>query len=147
MLPEERPVKQIPNFSDLERFARKRIDAHRYPGDYHRFTVARCSVCGVVPFALTIEHHTGSRRGDFKGRIFGRCPGCGEKTRILSFTGEQRAMLRRENPACGCGNRQFFVGECERIEREEGLLGFFDEGVVVGQCADCGRNRALVYTD
>jgi hypothetical protein len=27
------------------------------------------------------------------------------------------------------------------------LLGFFDEGVVVGKCSDCGRNRALVHTD
>jgi hypothetical protein len=27
------------------------------------------------------------------------------------------------------------------------LLGFFDEGVVVGKCVECGTNRALVYTD
>jgi hypothetical protein len=101
----------------------------------------------VVPFALTIEHHTGSRKGDFKGRILGQCSGCSQAIRIFSFTGEHRKPLREEKPACRCGHRLFFVGECERIERDEGLLGFFDEGVVVGQCADCGRNRALVYTD
>jgi hypothetical protein len=26
-------------------------------------------------------------------------------------------------------------------------LGFFDEGVVVGQCSQCGRNRAFAHTD
>jgi hypothetical protein len=26
-------------------------------------------------------------------------------------------------------------------------LGFFDEGVVVGHCSQCGRNRAFVHTD
>jgi hypothetical protein len=26
-------------------------------------------------------------------------------------------------------------------------LGFFDEGVVVGQCSRCGRNQRLVHTD
>jgi hypothetical protein len=135
------------SLSNLEAFARKRIAAHRYPGDYHHFTVARCSACGVVPFALTIEHHTGSRRGDFKGRICGVCAGCGEETRIFSFTGKHREALRKETPACGCGNRQFFVGECERIERDDGLMGFFDEGVVVGQCSSCGRNKTLVHTD
>ena len=37
--------------------------------------------------------------------------------------------------------------ECERIERDDGMMGFFDEGVVVGKCAQCGQNRALVHTD
>jgi hypothetical protein len=27
------------------------------------------------------------------------------------------------------------------------MMGFFDEGVVVGTCSRCGRNRALVHTD
>jgi hypothetical protein len=27
------------------------------------------------------------------------------------------------------------------------LSGFFDEGVVVGKCSECGRNRVIVYTD
>jgi hypothetical protein len=39
------------------------------------------------------------------------------------------------------------VAEYERIERDDGMIGFFDEGVVVGKCSRCGRNRALVYTD
>ena len=140
-------MKQIPDFSGLEGFARICIDAHRYPGDYHRFTLSRCSGCGVVPFELTIEHHTGSRKGDFKGRILGLCSACGAESRIFSFTGKHRELLRRETPACRCGNGQFYVGECERIERDDGLLGFFDEGVVVGQCSRCGRNQRLVHTD
>jgi hypothetical protein len=27
------------------------------------------------------------------------------------------------------------------------VMGFFDEGVVVGQCARCGRHRTIVFTD
>jgi hypothetical protein len=27
------------------------------------------------------------------------------------------------------------------------MLGFFDEGVVAGQCSHCGWNRVLVHTD
>jgi ribosomal protein S27E len=138
---------QTPSFSGLEGFARKTLDADRHPGDYHRFRLVRCPTCGVVPFALTIEHHTGSRKGNFKGRILGRCSDCNQETRIFSFTGEHRKFLREEKPRCRCGSRSFFAGECERIERDEGLMGFFDEGVLVGQCAECGRNRALVHTD
>ena len=140
-------MKPSPSFTRLEGFASKCIDAHRYPGDYHCFALARCSGCGVVPFALTIEHHTGSRKGNFKGRIFGLCPECGEETRIFSFTGKHREAVRRDIPTCRCGNGRFYVGECERIERDDGLLGFFDEGVVAGQCSRCGRNKALVHTD
>jgi hypothetical protein len=55
--------------------------------------------------------------------------------------------LREEKPACECGNITFIVGECERIEGNEGVMGFFDEGVVVGKCSRCGRMRAFVYTD
>jgi hypothetical protein len=39
------------------------------------------------------------------------------------------------------------VCECERFEGGDGLSGFFDEGVVVGKCSECGRNRVMVYTD
>jgi hypothetical protein len=55
--------------------------------------------------------------------------------------------LRKEKPVCECGNTHFLVAICERIEGEEGLAGFFDEGVIVGQCSRCSRNRAFVYTD
>ena len=34
-----------------------------------------------------------------------------------------------------------------RIEGDEGVMGFFDEGVVVGKCSNCGRNRVFVHTD
>ena len=135
------------SFSEMEAFARKRIDASRYPGDYHTFRLFRCPACGVVPFEVIIEHHTGSRKGDFKGVILGQCSQCGRQERVFSFTGEHRKPLRQKNPVCRCGDKRFFVAECERIEREEGIFGFFDEGVVVGQCAGCGRNRVLVETD
>ena len=138
---------KTPPFSKLEAYARDRIDARRYPNDYHRFTLFRCKSCGVVPLELTIEHHTGSRKADFKGAIFARCSQCGMEERVFSFTGKHRKPLRTENPRCKCGSEKFYVGECERIERDDGMLGFFDEGVVAGMCSDCGQCRALVHTD
>ncbi|MGD8489431.1 MAG: hypothetical protein PVF67_04540 [Anaerolineae bacterium] len=136
-----------PSLSKLESYARQRIAAERYPNDYHFFRVARCEACGLVAFELTIEHHTGSKKGNFRGVITGQCAKCGRTTDILRFTGKDRKPLRQEQPQCTCGHARFYVGECERIEGDEGLMGFFDEGVVAGQCADCGRNRVMVYTD
>ncbi len=135
------------DLSDLERYAGESIDAHRYPNDVHKFTAKRCPACGVVPFELTIEHHSGSKKKNFRGVIFGECTQCKSKGRIFSFTGDHRTPEREEKPVCKCGGVLFLVGECERIERDEGLLGFFDEGVVVGKCIECGRNRAFVFTD
>jgi hypothetical protein len=133
--------------ADLKEYAKERIAAERYPDDYHLFRPAKCSVCGVVPLELTIEHHTGSKKGNFRGIITARCSVCGGEERIFSFTGNRRKPERKETPVCKCGNKTFVVGELERIERDEGMMGFFDEGVVVGQCSACGRKRALVYTD
>ena len=135
------------SLSDLEAFARKCIAAHRYPDDYHSFRLFKCDQCGVVAFEITIEHHTGSKKGDFKGVIWGECVECGSRKRLFSFTGKHRRLLREEKPVCKCGNRNYVLGECERIEGDEGGMGFFDEGVVVGKCVRCDQNRAFVYTD
>jgi hypothetical protein len=140
-------VKHKTLLSELEMFAREQIVAERYPNDAHFFRPYTCDTCGVVPFELTIGHHTGSKRGDFKGVIWGDCTVCGAKKRVFSFTGNHRKPLHEEKPICTCGHAAFVVAECERIERDDGMMGFFDEGVVVGQCAQCGRNRALVHTD
>jgi hypothetical protein len=94
-----------------------------------------------------IEHHTGSRKRDFKGVIFARCSGCGGEERVFSFTGEHRQRLRVEEPACACGKRDFLVAMLERFEGDQGLPGFFDEGVIAGQCPQCGRQVVFVYTD
>jgi hypothetical protein len=133
--------------SELERYARDRIAADRYPNDAHFFRPYTCDTCGVVPFKLTLEHHTGSKRGDFKGVIWGDCTVCGARKRVFSFTGTHRKPLREEKPTCACGHAAFVVAELERIERDDGMMGFFDEGVVVGKCAHCGQNRALAHTD
>jgi len=140
-------MKQTPSFLKLEKFARDHIQAHRYPNDYHFFRMYKCEICGVVPFGLIIEHHTGSRKGDFKGRILGQCSICGHTSRLFSFTGSHRKPMREETPKCTCGGTDFYVGECERMEGDEGIMGFFDEGVVAGMCAQCERNRVLVETD
>jgi len=136
-----------PTLSDLERFARKEIAAERYPNDAHFFRAYACDTCGVVPLELEIEHHTGSKRGDFKGVIWGVCTECGTRKRVFSYTGSHRKPVREEKPRCTCGHAAFVVAEMERIERDDGIMGFFDEGVVVGQCAQCGRNRVMVRTD
>jgi hypothetical protein len=115
------------SLSDLEAFARKQIAAHRYPHDHHTFRPFRCDACGVVPLKLTIEHHTGSKKGDFKGLIWGECTACGSSKRVFSFTGAKRRKSRTGKPVCGCGNGSFLAGECERIEGGAGLMGFFDE--------------------
>jgi hypothetical protein len=135
------------DLSDLETFARKQIAAERYPNDAHFFRPYKCDTCGVVPFELTIETHTGSKRGNFKGVIWGDCTVCGTRKRVFSFTGNHRKPLRQDKPTCTCGHAAFVVAEMERIERDDGMMGFFDEGVVVGKCARCGQNRNLVQTD
>ena len=135
------------NLSDLDKYARERINARKYPDDYHIFKPVRCTTCGVVPLEVTIEHHTGSKKSNFRGVITGLCSKCGKKVQVLKFTGKQRKPLREEKPACTCGGQQFVVAEMERIEREDGMMGFFDEGVVVGKCSECGKNKVFVQTD
>jgi hypothetical protein len=135
------------DLSELRAFAEKRIAAERYPNDYHFFTPYTCDECGVVPLQLTIEHHTGSKKGNFRGVIHSLCLRCGSSKQAFSFTGAQRKRLREEKPACKCGHKGFLVAKCERIEGDEGMMGFFDEGVIVGQCSACGKIRAFVYID
>ena len=67
--------------------------------------------------------------------------------RLFTFTGVHREKLREERPECECGNRIFMVGQCERIEGEQGIPGFFDEGVIVGKCIQCNRNKVFVLID
>ena len=124
--------------SELEKYARKQITAERYPNDAHFFRPYACDACGVVPLKLTIEHHTGSKRGDFKGVIWGECTLCGARKRVMSYTGNHRKPLREEKPAAP-GHTTFVVAEMERIERDDGMMGFFDKGVIVGQCARCEK--------
>ena len=132
---------------ELEDFARDCINADNHREDDHIFTIYQCHSCRGNSFNLTIEHHTGSEDWDFKGIIWGECSNCGYLGRLFTFTGEHRKKLREERPVCECGNRSFVVGQCERIEGEQGIPGFFDEGVVVGTCCSCQRNSSFVFTD
>lgn len=134
-------------FSDLEAYAKELIAAEKFPNTSHIINLAKCVHCGVVPMELIIEHHNGSNYKNFRGVIWACCTQCGEKNRIFSFTSAHRRPDRKERPACKCKNDRFIVLECERIERDEGIPGFFDEGVVVGQCSECGKNQAFVYMD
>lgn len=138
---------QPDHISLLEDFARLSINSQAYPDALHTFTLYRCSSCGSSEFKLTVEHHTGSEEWNFRGIIWGECAGCGYLMRLFTFTGEHRERLREERPECDCGNRSFITGQCERFEGEQGIPGFFDEGVIVGRCTLCNRNKAFVFTD
>ena len=79
--------------------------------------------------------------------IRARCPRCNGERVVFGFTGGGRKPWRQEQPACECGSGEFLAGMCERYEGADGLTGFFDEGIIVGKCARCGRNRVFVATD
>jgi hypothetical protein len=128
-------------------YAREALAADRFPNDTVTFRRFECPACKGRALRLVIEHHTGSKRRNFRGIIDATCDQCGETFRVYSFTGEHRSPMRRDSPECTCGHAAFYVAESERIERDEGIPGFVDEGVVVGMCAACGRLRRLVETD
>ena len=131
----------------LEDFAGDCIRSSNYPEHFHNFTMFKCDSCKSSAFRLTIEHHTGSEDWNFRGIIWGECSECGYLMRLFTFTGEHREMIRTERPECDCGNKIFITGLCERIEGEQGIPGFFDEGVIAGKCTSCDRNRAIAYID
>lgn len=135
------------SLASLKSYAEEQLAAHRYPNDRHTFRPAGCDNCGVAAVVVTINHHTGSVKGDFKGQIVTKCTICGQETSFLAFTGPHRKPEREISPTCQCGHNAFLVAECERFEKDEGIPGFFDEGVIVGQCAACGRNHTFVFTD
>ncbi len=140
-------MKHLSSLAELDDFAGECINSRNYPNDIHTFKLYRCSSCKSSAFRITIEHHSGSEEWNFRGIIWGECDECGHLMRLFTFTGEHRKMLREERSECECGNRIFTAGQCERFEVEEGIPGFFDEGVIVGKCTQCNRNRAFVYTD
>jgi hypothetical protein len=135
------------NVDSLRAFAEKKIAAEKYPSDYHVFRTFECDACGKTHFSLVIEPHTGSTKGNFKGVIIGVCHQCQESKKLFSFTGDHRQPLPAEKAVCSCGNDTFYAAMCERYEGDEGVMGFFDEGVIVGQCTSCGKNQAFVFTD
>ena len=95
--------------SELEAFAKQSIAAQRYPRDYHIFTPFKCGRCGFVPLEVTLEHHTNSKDGNFRGEIFGLCSECGSKENVFSFTRAKKKRLREEKPVCQCGHDRFLV--------------------------------------
>ena len=140
-------MEQPESLASLDEFARQCINADNYPDDYHVFTLYSCPSCKGSEFRITIEHHTGSKEWNFKGIIWGECASCRHLARLFTFTGEHRKFLRDEHPVCECGNNIFTAGQCERTEGEKGFTGFFDEGVIVGKCSSCNRNKVFAYTD
>lgn len=133
--------------NNLENFAQKALNAEEYPDCDHVFSFFKCSNCENRKLKLNLEHHTGSSKEDFKGKIFGFCPECQKTSEIFSFTGDHRSPEHTENPACKCGNTVFVSAQLERFENDESMPGFFDEGVIVGECCNCGEQTILAFTD
>ena len=135
------------SISELEDFAKHCLNSQAYPNDEHIFNLYKCTSCHSPVLKLTMEHHTGSEEWAFKGIIRGECASCGYLLQLFTFTGEHRKILKTEYPVCDCGNRDFIAGQCERYEGEQGIPGFFDEGVIVGKCSKCSRNLVFANTD
>jgi len=140
-------MKQPESLSPLYDFAMQCIDSQNHPEDIHHFDLYSCNECKSERLKLTIEHHTGSEEWNFRGIVWGECTVCGYLNRLFTFTGDSRQPIREERPVCDCGSRDFMVGLCERTEGEQGIPGFFDEGVMVGKCVHCNMNRVFIYTD
>lgn len=138
---------RAPERSALAQFARACLGYAGVSKARFSFRSFHCESCSGEEFVVVVEHHTGSRPGKFRGKIWGRCLACGAEAQLYSFTGEQRKPLRENPVVCTCGRELFVVAECERFEDEEGLPGFFDEGVVVARCIGCGRNQIVVEVD
>jgi hypothetical protein len=127
----------------LKRFARDLLTYGSGGQARFEFRPYRCPACGALQFAVTIITHSGSKPGNFRGEIMGRCLACGEMARLFSFTGPNRHPLLQRQLACrACGRTQFSLAECERFEGD-----FFDEGVVVGRCAGCDVLQEVVAYD
>lgn len=134
--------------NELEQFALQSLQAEKFPNDRHVFKEYKCPECGFVPLQLTFEYHTEGTKEDFKGKIFAQCTQCNKTFEAFSFTGDHRKKEKEEKAICECGENAFFTGELERFEDDEDMPGgFFDEGVIVGQCSHCGQKQDFVYTD
>jgi len=66
---------------------------------------------------------------------------------LLSFTGPHRRSERAEAMMCPCRSTKLSIAMCGRYKCEDGIPGFFDEGVIVGKCTDCLRNVVVALTD
>ena len=131
----------------LREYADRVLNSKAFPNDIHIFQIYRCSICGENEFKTAIEHHTGSTKGNFRGIITGECFKCQTLKELLRFTGEHRKVERGSIISCECGNIAMTIGYMERIEENDGIPGFFDEGAAVGTCLKCGNRITIALTD
>ena len=132
---------------ELRRFVLEALRADAYPTDHHHLRLFRCSECGLAPQAVTVKHHKRSQPRDFRGVIAAACEGCGGEATVFSYTALEPEPEREERLRCECGAGYFWLMIGDRIEGDDGLPGFFDEGVVAARCARCARQQIVVYYD
>lgn len=131
----------------LHRFALERLDAARHPKSSHPYKEYECKECGSGTWEVVLDHDPGSDWRDFNGFVVGRCTRCHEYAALFAFFAPDRRCGSEEYLSCPCGSTRFSVAMCERYEGDDGIPGFFDEGVIVGKCADCKRNAVFAFTD
>ncbi len=138
--------------NELEEYAKEQINAAAYPEDVHNCIIFRCDTCRmVIPFSVTISYSVACDKNrpslDFAGTVFGTCSQCGLSIILFSIKRNNQPEEERERPTCSCGSDTYIVCLCERYEGSSGFEGFFDEGVIAGECAVCGTHRTFLFTD
>lgn len=138
--------------NELEEYAKLQINAAAYADDVHICNHFECGQCKeVVPFTLRISYSDACDDArpaqDFAGTVFGTCSKCGSTDSIFGIIRGNWPETEQEHPVCSCGSDSFILCMCERYEGAYGLQGFFDEGVLVGRCSNCGIPRTFLFTD
>lgn len=137
---------------DLDEYAKQQLNASAYPDDVHICSMFQCDRCQrTMPFSILMSYSeacdTARPPSDFAGTLRGTCTECGMEKTLFSIITDGLPEVKDEHPICSCGSDAFILCLCERYEGEEGLSGFFDEGVIVGKCVVCGVNRTFLFTD
>ena len=135
------------SLSDLIAFALQSLKAEFTPEETYTPALYGCTTCGAVPLRLTIMHQSCSTEMDFKGTILGTCFECANTEEKFHYTRPESDPGPKEEPSCECGNPYFFMLGVERFEADGGVPWFFDDGVIVGKCSQCGKCRQFVSYD
>jgi len=110
-----------------------------------------CDVCGWVALRMKITEYDDSQQHDFHGSVDGECAQFGSSWQLFEVASSRcvdgewqnnRQIAKVEHPVCHCGGEAFYTAIYNLYESD-----FFDEGVLVGKCAKCGKNKVFVRLD
>ena len=110
-----------------------------------------CPAWQWAPVNLEIEYHHTVDHCDFKGIVRAVCSTCSRSFEVFSILPGilEDGVLKNindpvssETPACTCGSSSFFAAVYETHTGD-----FFEEGGLVGQCANCGVQQIFIQYD